>query len=123
MNAPARHRWLGAATGLTLVVVAAVAFLATREDDYVASPDGAGRPAAEPAEAARALAALEDAVASRDARRRGRPGGRLVAVSRACSRTVVANAESLDVEDFTLRYVDETEQHVGRRDAGPGRWT
>ena len=117
MTAPARRRWVVAASALLLVVVAAVSFLVTRDDGYVASPDGANRPHAEPAEAARALRSLEEAVAARDAEGAATVAGDSPAGADLL-RTVVANAESLDVVDFTLRYVDETSST-----SADGAWT
>ena len=116
MTAPVRHRRTAGLSALVLAVVATVAFLVTRQGDYVATPDGAVRPDAEPAEAASALRTLEASVASRDADAaaalaEGPPGADLL-------RTVVDNAQALDVADFTLRYVDET----GSTSAA-GAWT
>lgn len=90
---------------LLLVVTATV--LLTRDEDYVASPDGADRPSAEPAEAARVLARLEEAVTARDAEAAAALAGSSASGGDLLSE-VVANAEALDVADFTLRYVDET---------------
>jgi hypothetical protein len=117
VTAPVRRRWVVAASALLLVVVATVTLLVTRDDAYVASPDGATRPDAEPAEAARALRTLQDAVTARDADSAATLAGDSSAGADLL-RTVVANAELLDVADFTLRYVDETSS----TSAG-GEWT
>ena len=116
MTAPARRRSVVAATALLLVLVAAVTFLVTRDDGYVASPDGTDRPDAEPAEAARALRTLEDAVAARDPDSAATLAGDSAGAD--LLRTAVANAGSLEVVDFTLRYVDETSSV-----AADGAWT
>ena len=117
MTAPSRRRWAVAASLLLLVVVAAVTFLVIQDDDYVASPGGGSRPDAEPAEAARALRTLEDAVTTRDADSAAALAGGSGAAEDLL-RTVVANAEALDVADFTLRYVDETSAT-----SADGAWT
>jgi hypothetical protein len=117
VTAPDRRRWPVAASALLLLVVAAATFLVTRDDDYLASPDGGTRPDAEPAEAARALRMLQDAVTDRD------PDGAATLAGDSARgadllRTVVANAESLHIADFTLRYVDETSST-----SDEGAWT
>ena len=117
MTAPARTRWAVAASVLLLLVVAAVTFLVTRDEDYVASPGGGSRPDAEPAEAARVLRSLEDSVTARDPDAAAALGGGSGAGADLL-RTVVANAEALDVADFTLRYVDETSAT-----SADGAWT
>jgi hypothetical protein len=117
VTAPARRRWAVAASLVLLVVVAAVTFLVTRDEGYVASPGGGSRPDAEPGEAARTLRTLEEAVTARDAD----SAAALAAGPGAAAdllRTVVANAEALDVADFTLRYVDETSATTAE-----GAWT
>jgi len=117
VTAPVRRRWVVAASALLLLVVATATFLVTRDDDYLASPDGVTRSDAEPAEAARALRALQDAVTARDADSAATLAGDSSAGADLL-RTVVANAESLDVADFTLRYVDETSST-----SAEGEWT
>jgi hypothetical protein len=103
---------VGAVLAITAVVV-----VLTRSDDYVARPDGAQRPAAEPAEAASVLHDLEEAVAARDAEAAADlTGGSTTAGT--LMRAVVANAEELDVAEFTVRYVDETTAV-----ADDGTWT
>jgi hypothetical protein len=117
VTAPDRRRWLVAASALLLLVVAAVTFLVTRDDDYLASPDVGTRPDAEPAEAARALRTLQDAVTDRDPESAATLAGDS-SDGADLLRTVVANAESLDIADFTLRYVDETSST-----SDEGAWT
>jgi len=105
VTARPRPRWAVPVVA-AVVVVTALAAVLTSPDEYVASPDGADRPQAEPSEAASALRSLEEAVTARDA-----DAAVEVAAddeSAALLRTVVANAGALDVRDFTLRYVDET---------------
>ena len=101
-------RWWVA--GLSLVVVAAlivVGVVVLRDDTYRVEPGGAQveGPSARPALAASALHALEHAVESGD-------GSVLEALapdeaSRTLLAAVVANSRDLDVEDFSMRYVDE----------------
>jgi hypothetical protein len=117
VTAPDRRRWPVAASALLLLVVAAATFLVTRDDDYLASPDGGTRPDAEPAEAARALRMLQDAVTDRDPDSAATLAGDS-ARGADLLRTVVANAESLHIADFTLRYVDETSST-----SDEGAWT
>jgi hypothetical protein len=117
VTAPARRRWVVASSALLLVVVAGLTLLVSRDDDYLASPDGGARPTAEPAEAARVLRALEEAVAARDVESAAALAGDSPAGADLL-RTVVANAGSLDVVDFTLRYVDETSST-----SADGAWT
>ncbi|GAB3266045.1 hypothetical protein [Nocardioides dilutus] len=117
MTSPARRTWAVLASALLLVVVATATFLVTRGDDYLASPDGLVRPEAEPAEAARTLGALQDAVTARDADSAAALAGDSSAGADLL-RAVVANAESLDVADFTVRYVDETSST-----SADGAWT
>jgi hypothetical protein len=100
------RRWVVPAVLLVLVLAAATVVL-TRDQGYVASPDGADRPSAEPAEAARVLTRLQEAVTARDADAAAALAGGS-ASGADLLRVVVANAEALDVADFTLRYVDET---------------
>jgi hypothetical protein len=105
-----------AAALVAVIAVGIVVVLLTRPSQYVASPGGQDRPAAEPGEAARTLHALEQAVSARDT-------GAAVALatddgSADLLRAVVANADALGVEDFTLRYVDETSGV-----AADGSWT
>ena len=101
---------------VVLAVTAVVAVL-TRQDGYVASPDGGSRPEAEPAEAASVLHDLEEAVAARDAAAAAALTDGSTAATSLLS-AVVANADALDVAQFTLRYVDETSAV-----AADGRWT
>ena len=105
------------AAALMLAVVAAVAFLVTRGGGYVASPQGAERAGAEPAEAARALRVLEEAVTSGDEDAAAVVAGSSEETAQLL-RSVVANAEALRVTDFTLRYVDETSSA-----SADGSWT
>jgi len=94
---------------VVVLVVAAVAVVlaVTRPGEYVASPGGEHRPTAEPAEAARLLTDLEEAVTARDADAAAALAGDSPEAAERL-RSVVTNAEELDVGDFTLRYVDET---------------
>lgn len=92
---------------VVVLVASLLAFLASRDDGYVANPDGNDRPQAEPAEAATVLRDLEEAVTARDAEAAAALAGDDDTAADLL-RTVVVNAESLDVADFTLRYVDET---------------
>ncbi|MBJ7359849.1 hypothetical protein [Nocardioides sp.] len=117
MTAPARRRWVVVASVLLLLVVAAVTYLVSRDEDYLASPDAVTRPDPEPAEAVRVLRALEDAVAARDTESAVALAGDS-AGGADLLRAVVANAEALDVADFTLRYVDETSST-----SADGAWT
>jgi hypothetical protein len=90
-----------------LLVVGPLAWVTLHDRPYVASTARSTRAQPQPALATEALARLQRAVARRDGQAvralapRGddRAAGRLAAV--------VANARSLDVRDFTLRYVDE----------------
>ena len=105
---------------MVLAAVAAVVVRASRrQDGYVASPDGGARPDGRARRGGRArCATLEDAVAARDADGGGRAGADGSAAAPTCSRAVVANAEALDVAEFTLRYVDETGSAVRPTAAG-----
>ncbi|MBA3782491.1 MAG: hypothetical protein H0X12_11655 [Nocardioides sp.] len=103
-----RPRWWVA--GLSLCVVAAlvvVVVVVLRDDTYRVEPGATPgeRPSAQPALAASALHTLEHAVESGD-------GSALEALapdeaSRTLLADVVANSRDLDVEDFSMRYVDE----------------
>ncbi len=97
--------------GLSLVVVAVVAVLVVvLGDDTYEVPAGpgtspTGRATAQPALAASALHVLEEAIESGDT-------AAIEAVapddeSRALLADVVANGRDLDVDDFSMRYVDE----------------
>lgn len=117
---PARRQWRPIAAvllALVTAVVLLVTLLVAGDDDYLADPSGDRRPGAEPAEAARVLRALEDAVVARDADSAASLAGDS-AVARDLLRAVVTNAEALDVADFTLRYVDETSST-----SADGAWT
>lgn len=116
---PGRARWwLGISSLALLTVVAMVAWLELRPGEYVATPAKPELSGPRPDAAARALLELERAVASRD---------RTAAVALAPTSdpeaadllgAVVDNASDLGVEDFTLRYVDET----GGGALQDGRW-
>jgi len=83
---------------LLLILAGILAWRIHHDDTYVVPPNVArsGRPALEqPGEAAAALAALQQAVAAHA------PD----AVAGSIAKTVVANASTLRVEDFTARYV------------------
>ncbi len=116
-HAPRRAWVLGAALTALVVAVALVTWLVVRSDPYVApTPSGtASKP--DPAGAAHALRGLEDAVAARDAdtaRALAAPADTAAADLLAA---VVGNADELQVEEFTARYVDA----VGGVDPA-GRW-
>jgi hypothetical protein len=113
-----RRSWvLGGALTALVVVVALVTWLLVRSEPYVApTPTGtASQP--DPSGAARALRGLEDALAAGDVEAlrslapRSDPGaGELLA-------GVGDNAQALEVQEFTARYVDA----VGAVDRA-GRW-
>ena len=108
MTTSARLRGLrGIVLAAVLVLAVTATVLLVRDPEYVASPDGADRPVAEPAEAAAVLRDLQDAVTARDAESAAALAGGST-TGAGLLRAVVANAEALDVADFTLRYVDET---------------
>lgn len=90
-----------------LAVVAGVAWFATRPETYVAPRPGDSGVEIAPEAAAAALDALTSAVRDRDtaaAEELAVPGD---AASSAQLIALASNAGLLDVEDFTLRYVDE----------------
>jgi hypothetical protein len=113
-----RRTWvLGGALTTLVVVVALVAWLLVRSEQYVAPTPTGSAPTADPGGAARALRGLQDALTTGDAdavRALAPPGdpgaGELLAA-------VADNAAELRVEEFTARYVDE----VGAVDPA-GRW-
>ncbi|MEJ7832607.1 MAG: hypothetical protein WKF79_06815 [Nocardioides sp.] len=96
--------------GLSLFVallVGVVAWFALRDDSYVVPQPPSAGSGIEPGAATDTLAALQAAVETRDS-----DAAAALAVSEdGTSRTqlgaLVANARALEVEDFTLRYVDE----------------
>ncbi len=113
-----RRSWvLGGALTALVVVVALVTYLLVRSDPYVAPAPSGTVAKPDPAGAAHALQLLEDAVGSRDQASAEalapagdpRAGDLLTAVA--------DNAEALQVEEFTARYVDA----VGAVDPA-GRW-
>ena len=113
-----RRSWvLGGALTALVVVVALVTYLLVRSDPYVAPAPSGTVAKPDPAGAAHALQLLEDAVGSRDQASAQalapaddpRAGDLLTAVA--------DNAEALQVEEFTARYVDA----VGAVDPA-GRW-
>jgi hypothetical protein len=108
---------LGGALTALVVAVALVTWLVVGRDPYVAPTPSGRAPTADPAGAARALHALEDAVAGRDPQ--GAAGLAPGSDPRAADllTAVVGNAEALRVAEFTLRYVDA----VGAVDRA-GRW-
>ncbi|GAA1768782.1 hypothetical protein GCM10009795_013820 [Nocardioides hankookensis] len=96
--------------GLSLCLLVASALLAwslTHDDTYVAPAPRAARPSVEPTLATTTLAAFETAVRERDqdAARALAPAGDPAAGDTLAA--LVANADALDVGDFTLRYVDD----------------
>ena len=114
---PGRRTWvLGGALTALVVVVALVTWLLVRSDPYVApAPSGTRAEAGPGRRRARAAAA-------RGRRGRARRGPRRAAGAAPTTRgagdllaAVVDNADALQVEEFTARYVDD-----GRR-GGPGR--
>ena len=116
----ARARWsLAVSSALVLAVVAAVAWLAFRPEEYVASPAEVRSSGPEPAAAAQALRSLEDAVAAGDHDTAVGLAPPSEPAAAALLGAVVDNAAALRVRDFTLRYVDETSgtSEDGRWDA------
>lgn len=101
-------RWaagLAAFVGIAIVVAATV-WLVLRPDTYVATrPAPVERASARPDLAAAALDRLEQAVS---ARAEGAVDDLAAGGAAASLRAVIANAASLDVADFTARYVDES---------------
>jgi len=90
-----------------LAVVAGVAWLATRPDTYVAPrPDPAG-PRIAPEAAAAALEGLTAAVQDRDSDAARDLAAANDAASSSQLVALAVNAGLLQVEDFSLRYVDE----------------
>jgi hypothetical protein len=90
-----------------LLVVGLLAWAVLDDDPYVARPPGEPTARVQPAQAAEALHALEQAVDDRDessARALAPTGDNRAA---ALLGAVVRNAGALRVRDFTLRYVDE----------------
>lgn len=101
-----RRAWLlGGVLTAVAVALALAAWLVLRPGTYTAPPPrSAGAAAADPTAAAATLRGLEDAVAARDpdaADEVAAPG------ATGLLDAVVANADALDVVDFTARYVDE----------------
>ena len=90
-----------------LLILGGVAWATLRDDAYTAPRPGESGPSAQPAAAARVLAALETAVAERDqaAARALAPAGDRDA--RRLLSDLVRNATDLDVTSFGLRYVTE----------------
>lgn len=90
-----------------LVVIAVVVALVIREQPYRADPGRTGAGTVQPGGATQTLQALERAVDQRDesaAADLAAPGDREAA---ALLTDLVRNARELDVEEFTMRYVDE----------------
>lgn len=88
-------RPLWAAGLLALLLVIGVLVWRQQHADYVVPPSSEHVAQAQPTKAAAALSAFQSAVAARS-------GG-----ATPLLRQLVANAQALAVEDFTLRYVDE----------------
>lgn len=100
-----------------LLVVGVLTWVAARPDTYLAPRPDTVQVAVQPALAARALHQLERAVRAGDA---AAAAGLAPAGEGETARllsSVVENAESLAVRDFTLRYVEES----GATDS-PGAW-
>ena len=115
---PGRRPWVlvGALTAL-VVVVALVTYLLVRSDPYVVPPP-AGRVAKpNPAGAGHALQQLQAAVVARDTDGVAALAPATDPAAADLLEAVVANADALDVQDFTARYVDD----VGAVDPA-GRW-
>ena len=113
-----RRPWvLGGALTALVVVGALVAWLLVRSEPYVApTPTGAAR-VADPGAAGQALRELQAAVAAGDDEAAAGLAPGSDAAARDLLTAVVTNAEALQVEEFTARYVDA----VGAVD-GEGRW-
>lgn len=99
--------WVAGLSLSLLLVVAGLTWVALRPDTYRALPPATPTDAVRPAEAARSLQLLEEAVTARDviAAAALAPGDDEVAQRLLSS--VVGNAAALRVRDFSLRYVDQ----------------
>jgi hypothetical protein len=110
-----RRSWaLGGAVTALVAVVALLTYLLVRSDPYVAPAPSGSASKPDPAGAAHVLQQLEDAVTARDEEQAASlaaddDAGDLLAA-------VVANADSLHVDSFTARYVDD----VGAMDPDGG---
>lgn len=96
--------------GLSLFVallVGVVAWVALRDDSYVVPQPPSATSGIEPGAATEALGALQAAVETRDSTAAAELAVREDGTSRTQLGALVANARALEVEDFTLRYVDE----------------
>ena len=99
--------WVAGLSLSVLVAIGLVAWVLLDDPTYVAPTPSGDPPSAQPGRASAVLAGLERAVETRDpaaADRLAAPGD---ADSRSLLEAVVENARALQVEDFTLRYVDE----------------
>jgi hypothetical protein len=103
-----RPLWWVAGLSLCLLVASGLlAWSLTRDDTYVAPTPHAARPSVAPTLATSTLAAFETAVRERDqdAARALAPADDPAAADALAA--LVANADALDVGDFSLRYVDD----------------
>lgn len=107
-----------AGLSLSLALLAALVVPLLRDDPYVADPDPSRASAVSAGAAAEALADLVRAVRAGDPEAAAALAGPGDAASAPLLRAVVANAEALDVADFSLRYVDETDTS-----AADGSWS
>lgn len=90
-----------------LLVVGMMAWVAVRPDTYVAPRRDATTSAVEPVLAARTLQEFEGAIAAGDADAAAALAPVDDDATAQVLRAIVENADSLQVRDFTLRYVDE----------------
>jgi hypothetical protein len=115
---PGRRPWvLASALTALVVVVALVTYLLVRSDPYVAPPPTGSAARPDPAGAAHALQELQSAITSRDADSAAALAPTSDAPAADLLKAVVANADALDVVEFTARYVDD----VGAVDPA-GHW-
>ena len=113
-----RRAWvLGGGLTAVVLVVALLTWLLVRPDPYLAPAPTGSAPVADPAGAGHALRELQDAVTTRDATAARGVAPTSDTAAADLLAAVVDNAAALDVEEFTLRYVDA----VGGVDPA-GRW-
>jgi hypothetical protein len=99
--------WVAGLSLSVLVAIGLFAWALLDDPTYVAPTPSGDPPSAQPGRASAVLAGLERAVQTRDpaaADRLAAPGD---GESRSLLEAVVDNARALQVQDFTLRYVDE----------------